>query len=615
MNRFVGLAVAVTLLAAWVSPVAHTVAAQVEPVSAVTLNYLEAAPGDDGQVRISGYVSVLAASGQPVLGLSRDHFKVLHNGEEVPIESLTLASDPIAIVLVLDTSGSMAAMGSDGRLAIDASKQAAVSFVSALAPEDQVGVFSFTDQVILEQDLSIDHNAAINAINRLSYKDFGATCLYDAAFRAIKKAAEVPKGRRAVVILTDGVDEMGDGTCSVHTFGDVIDAATARTAKVPVFTVGFGKKIDERELARLAGLTGGRALIAPNSADLAALFGSVSVQLKNQYRFTYQTQAATGEHSVVVKISAGSVQGEDERRVVVSSTDIPVPTPTMTPTVTPTATATPTSTPTQTTTPTAVPTKTPTATPTTEATATPIARPPAQMTEVPPPPVPTPDRGAGVPRTAPLIAILALALIIVLVVIIVVVVIVTRRRRPVAVEWSEDSSVSVPSFEPVISDDTYQGVADPYRTMDESGPYRAPGPATLASAGPLAHLVVVSGLNYLGGEVFPIRKNSVLIGRNAAGQEDNDIDLKDMPVSRHHAEILFDGREFTIRDLGSTYGTQVDGRPVRGTPVALRDGAEITIGTKTRLRFQRGAPSGALDPDRTVDVDLQDDPDRTSDGY
>jgi predicted component of type VI protein secretion system len=54
-------------------------------------------------------------------------------------------------------------------------------------------------------------------------------------------------------------------------------------------------------------------------------------------------------------------------------------------------------------------------------------------------------------------------------------------------------------------------------------------------------------------------------------------------ISRHHAEIVFDGNAFVIRDLASTNGTRVDGKDVREAP--LTEGAKIALGSDATLTF------------------------------
>ena len=224
-TRTTSLVALCALILIWFTS-ARPIQAQSPKPADVSINYIESAGNNDGTATISAYVSVVDSSGQPLTDLTADSFSLLENGTPVEISSAQITQDPIALVLAIDTSGSMAEPTPSGQLAIELAKQSAVSFIAKLAPEDQVAVFSFSDEVVPLQDLDIDHNAAINAVNQLTYKDFGATCLYDAAVEAVQKGSEVAQGRRAVILLTDGVDEKEGGPCSLHTFTDVVSEAT-----------------------------------------------------------------------------------------------------------------------------------------------------------------------------------------------------------------------------------------------------------------------------------------------------------------------------------------------------------------------------------------------------
>ncbi len=65
---------------------------------------------------------------------------------------------------------------------------------------------------------------------------------------------------------------------------------------------------------------------------------------------------------------------------------------------------------------------------------------------------------------------------------------------------------------------------------------------------------------------------------------DCDIPIDDPSVSRRHAELHRDSDGFTLVDLGSTNGTQVNGRKIDRVP--LQNGDRITLG-QTELRFER----------------------------
>src|SRR5512136_678497 len=68
-------------------------------------------------------------------------------------------------------------------------------------------------------------------------------------------------------------------------------------------------------------------------------------------------------------------------------------------------------------------------------------------------------------------------------------------------------------------------------------------------------------------------KDELTIGR----AEDNDLELLDPKVSRHHARIAREGTTYVVTDLGSANGTLIDGVPLTGSHT-LQHGERITIG-------------------------------------
>jgi pSer/pThr/pTyr-binding forkhead associated (FHA) protein len=84
------------------------------------------------------------------------------------------------------------------------------------------------------------------------------------------------------------------------------------------------------------------------------------------------------------------------------------------------------------------------------------------------------------------------------------------------------------------------------------------------------------------GMTFELMAEETLIGRNPT----TDITLLDDGISREHAIILYDTESdsYSLEDLQSTNGTQVNGKRVRS--VTLADGDEVRIG-RTLFRFSR----------------------------
>ena len=122
-------------------------------------------------------------------------------------------------------------------------------------------------------------------------------------------------------------------------------------------------------------------------------------------------------------------------------------------------------------------------------------------------------------------------------------------------------------------------------SLKEGGRAAERAPRARKAAAPKKEEVGEPSLIVLGDDDEPVRtiviERRVRIGRQA----DNDLVLVDRGVSRHHAEIINAGPSCTLRDLGSTNGTYVNGSTVREH--VLRDGDRISVGS-TSVEFRRG---------------------------
>lgn len=104
------------------------------------------------------------------------------------------------------------------------------------------------------------------------------------------------------------------------------------------------------------------------------------------------------------------------------------------------------------------------------------------------------------------------------------------------------------------------------------------------------------------GRRYPITKSRTIVGRGS----DADITVDDTGISRKHVEIIWDGAHAQVRDLGSTNGSQLNGRPV--TKALLEPDSVVTIG-HTRIVFrvlpQASAPAaGRQHSDATRRTDI-----------
>lgn len=230
---------------------------------------------------LDAYVSVLDVQGFPITGLSRADFNVMEDGvpvQDVQVSSYSNTEETLAIVLAIDTSGSMDS--SDTPTPLDNAVEAAKNFVSQLSSQDLVAVITFSDEVILQSELTADKDKILGILDSL--EPIGSTAISE----AIVETVDVLKNRserRAIILLTDG-QPYGD---QVPTFDQAFAHASA--FKIPIYPIGFGE-VDENQLKALAEVTGGTEQIKPDSLALTTAFDNIL----NLFREQYHLQVTSG---------------------------------------------------------------------------------------------------------------------------------------------------------------------------------------------------------------------------------------------------------------------------------------------------------------------------------
>jgi VWFA-related protein len=200
---------------------------------------------------------------------------------EVPVYTVGIGepgrNEPVTTVLVLDHSGSMAAKADekDDLSRMEALKRAAARFVELMRPTARTTLLPFSTTVGTPLPFTGDKDALKRRI--LALEPSGGTLLYDATHAGLETlmAGEL-KGRRAVVVLTDGKDEAPG---SRHSDDDVIDRA--RETKIPLYMLGLGRpdEINEDAMKKMASKTGGEYYHAGSQQKLLEVFEHLSIQL------------------------------------------------------------------------------------------------------------------------------------------------------------------------------------------------------------------------------------------------------------------------------------------------------------------------------------------------
>jgi VWFA-related protein len=238
---------------------------------------------------------------QELIDVTRDDLVVVEDGVEQTIETFQIAVDPVQIVLTLDESGSM-------RLAVEAVKDAAREFVRTLEEKDPLALITFSDRVQFAHDLTTVREWSFDAIDK--YKALGGTALYDALYNSITRLKFV-KGRRAVVILTDGRDENNPGTGpgSTRSINDVL--ARLKEVDAAIYPIGLGSRVDKEMLERIAQISGGRAYFPQDAAALAEQYRGIIENLRRRYVVGYlstNTKRDGGWRNVDIKPREGTLQ-------------------------------------------------------------------------------------------------------------------------------------------------------------------------------------------------------------------------------------------------------------------------------------------------------------------
>jgi Ca-activated chloride channel family protein len=216
------------------------------------------------------YASVVDRDGRPVTGLTREDFTVLEDGRAQAISAFAAQEFPLSVAVAIDRSFSMA-----GR-ELPMARDAVSAFLGELRPGDQAMIVAIGSQVEVVAPLSTDRRAQQDAVARL--QNWGTTGLYDAIVQSID-AIQVAKGRRALLLLSDGTDRYSHASP-----GDARERA--RRSDVMVYPIVLGKTRPPL-FAELAALTGGRSFQPRDARQLTETVHAIATELRLQYLVGY----------------------------------------------------------------------------------------------------------------------------------------------------------------------------------------------------------------------------------------------------------------------------------------------------------------------------------------
>jgi Ca-activated chloride channel homolog len=256
------------------------------------------------------FVTVTDAQRRLVPDLEQQDFEIYDNGVRQDIAFFQNEVQPITVVVMLDTSLSMA-------LHTELLKRAAEQFLIRLLPDDRATVGSFNDKIQFASDFTGDRDQLIASLEDLGFGN--STRLYDAIDASMEQLDGID-GRRVVLVFTDG-----DDTASKKSLGPVLDRA--RRDEIMVYVIGLESEMiidnrrirsrPDRGLRRLAEETGGGFFELKRTADLGPTFTRVAQELHSQYMMGFVPAALDGRvHKVDVKVTKSGLTARARRSYV-----------------------------------------------------------------------------------------------------------------------------------------------------------------------------------------------------------------------------------------------------------------------------------------------------------
>ena len=247
---------------------------------------------------VSLFVTVADATRRLVPGLTQEEFEVFDNEKPQPIIFFQNEVQPITVVVMLDTSGSMT-------LTLDLLREAAEQFLIRLLPIDKARVGAFNDKIQFSAEFTNNRDQLVTDVKNLDYGN--GTRLWDAVAASLDELKNI-EGRRVVLVFTDG-----DDTSSRVGLGTVIDRA--RAEEVMIYAIGLesnyiggpgGQRVRTRPdsgLRKVADETGGGYFELKKSSELAPTFTKVAQELHSQYVIGFApTQLDNRVHKLAVKM-------------------------------------------------------------------------------------------------------------------------------------------------------------------------------------------------------------------------------------------------------------------------------------------------------------------------
>ncbi|MCL4783636.1 MAG: VWA domain-containing protein [Bryobacterales bacterium] len=247
---------------------------------------------------VNVFASVRDKHGRFVNTLTKDDFILKEDGTPQEIKYFASESSlPLTLGIIFDVSVSQENL-------IEEEKRSAKAFIdSVIGPKDLAFVISFGPDSRLEQDLTSSKSLLSKAIDRMEVRGGvyspvtpgtnpngtpRGTVLYDSVYVASRDMLRNPVGRKAIILLTDGVDQ-GSKVKIEEALRE------AQLSDVVIYSIfhfdpsfqPFMRGTADYDLGKMAKETGGTLFKPKRNQPLNVFFDEIQQQLRNQYSIGY----------------------------------------------------------------------------------------------------------------------------------------------------------------------------------------------------------------------------------------------------------------------------------------------------------------------------------------
>lgn len=221
--------------------------------------------------------------------LGKDNFELSDAGRPMRLESVGVEEVALSTVIVLDVSRSMGKHMGEARAALG-------SFLSKAGRDDEFCLLVFQDRV--DAGCVFTRDAETIRARAAAVETGGGTALGDALLRAMGMVKQAGNARRAILVISDGLDNS-----SAHSWKEVRRTALETDAVLYVVSLTMWRDRDAWQSLRLQALaeeSGGRMLMAGSAKQLPEVMEGLEV--RQQYVLSFVPAEGVGRHAVRVRL-------------------------------------------------------------------------------------------------------------------------------------------------------------------------------------------------------------------------------------------------------------------------------------------------------------------------